>query len=382
MSSSDADIIHAVLAGDKHAFGELIERYWSMVYGIAYQRLAEPMLAEDRAQETFLQAFLSLEHLQNPEQFRAWLYGITLNCCKNYFRKQQDFIQLEEDTLSPDKPDESIEIRSSLETALAQLSPANQEAIILYYYEGFSLNEVAEILQISPTAVKGRLHKSRQMLKGQLASLFPSRIRIKGAKKMIPVQVIDTPQQIKINRHGDYYSLSQVLLFNEESRRALVVWIDEEQALAIAQVLAGYAPEQIRQHDFTTKLIEATKAKLDYVVLDRMAEGVFYATVALKTQAGTVSIDARPSEAIALALRLKAPIYISEKMWEKASPPLPEGKTPNRSGIQSILERLEAMRDAQSTWIQQKRLEHADKGNSPDWNMRKQAREIIDSAFS
>ena len=69
-STMDEVIIQAVLAGGKQAFGELIQAYWGMVYGIAYDTLADPMLAEDRSQEIFLQAFLNLRNLKSLKSFR------------------------------------------------------------------------------------------------------------------------------------------------------------------------------------------------------------------------------------------------------------------------------------------------------------------------
>jgi RNA polymerase sigma factor (sigma-70 family) len=385
---SDAEIVQTVLSGDKQAYGELINRYWGMVYQLAWQHLAEPMLAEDRAQEAFLQAFLSLEHLQQPAQFRAWIYGITLNLCKNFLRKQQPldfFADFEDDwqeaIASPDTLAEFIELRSVLQESVSQLSQANQEALNLYYYEGFSLAEIASILRISSTAVKGRLHKSRQALKRQLAQLFPSQTLVKGLKKMIPVQIVDISQQVKSNNLGANYPLSQLLLFNEESRRALVVfWIEADQALAIAQILAGYTPQRPRQHDFAAKLIEATGASLEFVLLDHIAGEIPYATLNLKTKAGKTSIDARPGDAVVLALSLKAQVFVSEKMWEKASPPLPAGQNPNRKGIQAAINQLEDMRAMREAWASQK--DGAEARHEVNQAIRKQAREIIDAAFS
>jgi RNA polymerase sigma factor (sigma-70 family) len=385
---SDAEIVQAVLSGDKQAFGLLINRYWGMVYQLAYQRLAEPMLAEDRAQEAFLQAFLSLEHLQKPAQFRAWLYGITLNLCNNFSRKQGRFDlythfadDWQDSFVISELSAEAMEMSFSLEAAIAQLSPANQEAIILYYYDNLSLSEVAERLQISPTAVKGRLHKSRQALKGQLESLFPSHKPAKGAKKMIPVQVVDVPQQVNSNETGTSHRFSQVLLYNEESRRALVLWIWEEDiALSIAQMLAAYTPQRPRQHDFAAKLIEATGASLESVLLNHLSEGIPYASLTLKTKLGETVVDARPGEAIALALHLKAPLFVSEKMWENASAPLPAGREPNRKGVQAVVEGLDKLRESRQLWANRNDwLEMRTKLNK---SIREQAREIIDSAFS
>ena len=78
---TDAQLVKATLAGDSNAFNELIERYQSAVYGLGLSIVGNVHDAQDIAQETFVSAYLSLEKLQNPERFGAWLCGI----CRNFW---------------------------------------------------------------------------------------------------------------------------------------------------------------------------------------------------------------------------------------------------------------------------------------------------------
>ncbi|MEL6307275.1 MAG: sigma factor [Chloroflexota bacterium] len=94
----DASIIQQVREGDKDAFGILIERHYPMVYRLACRVIGHPDLAQDRAQEACLQAFLSLDSLRDPSAFQSWVYGITLNVCHAYLRQQKPTITLD-DTL-------------------------------------------------------------------------------------------------------------------------------------------------------------------------------------------------------------------------------------------------------------------------------------------
>ncbi|MBC8171163.1 MAG: RNA polymerase sigma factor, partial [Anaerolineae bacterium] len=93
---TDEALVAAAQAGDKAAFGQLIERYREMVLRVAYQRTGDPDLTHDLAQETLLQAFLSLTSLREGRYFKSWLYGIAVNVCRMYFRSQRgDLLSLE-----------------------------------------------------------------------------------------------------------------------------------------------------------------------------------------------------------------------------------------------------------------------------------------------
>ncbi|MEL7432716.1 MAG: RNA polymerase sigma factor, partial [Chloroflexota bacterium] len=178
----DASIIQQVREGDKDAFGILIERHYLMVYRLACRVIGQPDLAQDRAQEACLQAFLSLENLRDTTAFQSWLYGITLNICHAYLRQQKPVITLDDTLLrllqderpSPEAITQQRESDTHLREAIRQLSARNQEAIVLYYFQGLTQQAIAQELSISVTAVKGRLHKARQQLKGMLyTAIYP-----------------------------------------------------------------------------------------------------------------------------------------------------------------------------------------------------------------
>jgi DNA-directed RNA polymerase specialized sigma24 family protein len=84
-SEDDRTIVERVLAGDKLAFGELIERYRVGALAFAW-RLLRNANAEDAVQEAFLAAFLKLENLRDRDRFRAWLFGILANLCHSRLR--------------------------------------------------------------------------------------------------------------------------------------------------------------------------------------------------------------------------------------------------------------------------------------------------------
>ncbi len=167
-------------------------------------------MAQELVQDAMLQAYLSLEKLNDPTRFKSWLYGIVLNICRNNLRRRQvicfsleaiigNFVDEPLSTVrsSPDPQllAEQEELHTALLDAINTLSPKNRSAILLFYHEQFSLQEVANRLNISVSAVKGRLHKSRHQLRNQL-SLLQDQIQLNSPQEIQTV-TINTSSQTK-----------------------------------------------------------------------------------------------------------------------------------------------------------------------------------------
>ena len=183
---SDTELVFLAIQGDKTAFGQLVCRYQPMAQHIAKRIISNEDLAQELVQEAMLQAYLSLNKLRDPNRFRSWLYGIVLNVCRNYSRRRKiipfsletitrdlgtEPLSIDESPPDPQQIAEQQELYAELLKALDALSDKNCLATLLFYQEQLSLQEVADRLNISLGAVKGRLYKSRHQLKKQLLSL-------------------------------------------------------------------------------------------------------------------------------------------------------------------------------------------------------------------
>ena len=172
---TDAEIIRAVLAGDRGQFGELLRRYQGMVYGLAWHLLGDHSEAQDAAQEAFIAAYLRLPALLQPEKFPAWLRRITFNQCRMRQRRRTEAIAWEEippETIShADTPAvlaERAELRRQVHQAIACLPEAQRLAVTLFYLSGMSCEEAGRFLGVGANAVRGRLHRARLQLKEAL----------------------------------------------------------------------------------------------------------------------------------------------------------------------------------------------------------------------
>lgn len=191
-------MIAAVLRGDPRQFHELIRPYERSVYLMALSMLRNEAEAEDVAQEAFLKAFRNLAKFRADSKFSTWLISITLNEARSRLRRRQivkmdslDDPGEDERHVTPallrdwrEIPSEAVErqeVRAILRQAIEELPDIYREVFMLRDVEEMSVNEVAEAMEISISAVKVRLHRARIMLQKRLVpelkSLNPKKRR-------------------------------------------------------------------------------------------------------------------------------------------------------------------------------------------------------------
>ena len=124
----------------------------------------------------------------------------------------------------------------------------------------------------------------------------------------------------------DPYQNAPVLLLKDQSSEKVVpVWIGSPEATAIAMELQHREFPRPLTHDLLKSAIQVLGGALDMVVIDNIQEATYYATLFVRDRAGEVhELDARPSDSIALALRMKSPIYISEEVFATSAIELPD----------------------------------------------------------
>ncbi len=109
-----------------------------------------------------------------------------------------------------------------------------------------------------------------------------------------------------------------VVLKQEGGKEFLPIWIGVFEANAIALKLEGVQPPRPMTHDLMARLVGSLEAKVKEIVISDLQESTFHARILLHAGDEEISVDARPSDAIALALRVDAPIFVAEHVFEKA----------------------------------------------------------------
>src|SRR5262245_37256281 len=177
----DAALVALVLAGEREAFEPLLLRHYPGVARLCRRLLGPTLEAQDVVQEAALQAFLGLERLQEPARFGSWLYAIAANLARMALRRRRTFSleALDEGssvallwanrTHNPEEIQTAREIHDTIVAAISELSPVNREVVIGFYLEGYSYAELAELLGVPVSTIKGRLFKGRRQLRETLA---------------------------------------------------------------------------------------------------------------------------------------------------------------------------------------------------------------------
>jgi bifunctional DNase/RNase len=176
------------------------------------------------------------------------------------------------------------------------------------------------MLNVSVAAVKGRLHKSRRQLRELLLPLYTNINLIERTKTMIKVTVADVIAKT-IEAEGSEKQKEHliIMLLDETGRRILPIWVGPYEGRAIAMGLRDFATSRPMTFNLITTLLEATGIELEEVCVNALRDETFYATVKLRNGDKRHEIDARPSDAIALAVRTHSPIYVAEEVLAKAN---------------------------------------------------------------
>jgi RNA polymerase sigma factor (sigma-70 family) len=343
MDASDAELVKRVLEGDRAAFGTLIERHRPTTLRLARRMLDDPVEAEDAAQEACLHAFLSLSRLRDPERFGAWLCGIAVNLSRMRLRARRDMPALEDwdggrvargftwPEVQP-SAEAAYEIRELHAIVLKAISvlPSEQQAVVrLHYLDGLTLAEIGVLAGAPLGTVKARLHRAREQLRVELAREFAGRNEVSSRKeksKMIEVVVQDVVMRASKSKDAPEVEGAQpspppgphrvALLKEKNGERLLPIWIGPHEADMLRLQMADKSAPRPLTYDLMVRLLELAQAAVERVAVSRLNSEVFYATLSVRVDGKTHELDARPSDALNLALRVKAPIFVAAEVMD------------------------------------------------------------------
>jgi bifunctional DNase/RNase len=261
-----------------------------------------------------------------------------------------------ETDLSPEAAFAANELHGLIERALATLPPEQQSAVRRHYFEGLTVRETQVLAGAPAGTIKARLHRARLKLRAELAAAWgdeawPPAQKVK--KTMIEVIVHDVvvrtppagdvieamsgdlpgPGDKEVRRplptlvvlKGEppaaqpaegadalHFALHRVVVLKEKAgERLLPIWVGPHEGDLIKLLLAGQDAPRPLTYELMKRLLDAAQAVVERVTVNRLHEQVFYAAVTVRAGGRTQDVDGRPSDALALALRAGAPIFVA-----------------------------------------------------------------------
>ena len=173
--ANETELVTRAQNGDRNAFSELVRTHAQGVLNVIYRMCGDMQVAEDAAQETFIQAWLRLPSYRPRASLRNWLYRIAVNMAIDMLRKEKRILPgaVEDLNLTDSRPGPEALAASSERTKMVQeavlaLPEASRAVLVLREYEGLSYQEIADALDIPVGTVMSRLNYARKLLREKL----------------------------------------------------------------------------------------------------------------------------------------------------------------------------------------------------------------------
>jgi RNA polymerase sigma factor (sigma-70 family) len=313
--STDEQLVRRSRLGDRDAFAELVARHTPRATSAARTILRSPEDAEDVAQEAILSAFLSLDRLRDGARFGSWLAAIAANLAKMRLRQRRSAADLPGGLAAP--ADDVVEALDSLRSALAVLPAGEREVVVMHYVEGLSCEEIGTRIGRSAGAVRVRLHRARLRLRERLTHRKERGGMVEVTLEDVVVRVLAPAEGEELPRLADE-RLRVVVLKERDGERRLPIWIGAFEGDALALHLGGESMPRPLTADLMARLLEAAGGRIEDVRISSLRDKTFYAIVRVVGPAGAQELDARPSDALNLAARVGAPIFVDDEVMEQA----------------------------------------------------------------
>lgn len=186
--SRDAELVERTLNGDLDAFDTIVREHRDSIYRVALRFVKNDSEADDVVQDTFMNAFRKLESFKGDAALGSWLYRIGVNTSLMRLRKKKrrSEVSMEAMTAAGDRPTsiyedanstrpmqgdeaaENKELRAKIMEAIRELEPKYHDVFVLKEFEGMSLEEIGDSMDLSVPAVKSRLHRARLHMRATL----------------------------------------------------------------------------------------------------------------------------------------------------------------------------------------------------------------------
>src|SRR5579862_5773600 len=334
MDIGDGDLVRLARDGDPAAFRLLVERHLPMARSRAARLCPQPDDADDAVQDAFLQAFLALDRLRDPERFAGWLGGIVTNVCRAQ-RRRPPLTLLGDwpENLHPASADsvpsaEDLDRADVLSRAVAGLPSGQRQAVTLFYYADRPAGQVAA----TPGAAKASLHKARRRLREYITAHRPD--LVPAVSRRIPMTAVRiahadpwpgrTPDG-RMEIDHVLVILADTVPDEEGGHRALPVRLPRHDGKLWALLARpeDRGEELLDQAEETTsQLLRAAGVTLAGVTVTDLGPGVTATRIGIAAPGGTRPVTASLADGLTLAVITGAPLAVDEPVMDRLAKPV------------------------------------------------------------
>jgi DNA-directed RNA polymerase specialized sigma24 family protein/bifunctional DNase/RNase len=314
MDIPDGDLVRLARDGDPAAFRLLVERHLPMARARAARLCPQPDDADDAVQDAFLQAFIALDRLRDPDRFAGWLGGIVANVCRAQRRRAPLTLLAE-----------------ALGRAVAGLPPGQRQAVTAFYYADQPASQIAR----TPGAAKASLHKARARLRAYITAHRPD---------LIPATSRRTPMTAVRIAHADpspgRQPVGLVVLADDAGRRTLPVRLPANGAFWRLLGRPGDRDQERPEDDageMTGRLLRAAGITVTAVTVTDLGPAVTATRVDIAGPGGTRQVTTRLADGLALAVITGAPLAVDNPVMDRLAEPVtgPDPLSPFRGRPQA-----------------------------------------------
>jgi RNA polymerase sigma factor (sigma-70 family) len=331
MDIPDGDLVRLARDGDPAAFRLLIERHLPMARARAARLCSRPDDADDAVQDAFLQAFIALDRLRDPDRFAGWLGGILANVCRAQRRRPPL-------TLLGDWPEnlhpasagslpsaEDLDRADVLSRAVAALPPGQRQAVTLFYYADQPAGQIAS----TPGAAKASLHKARRRLREYITAHRPD--LIPAVSRRIPMTAVRIahadpwPGRRPDGRMSVQNML--VILADDAGHRALPIRLPGH-ARPLWRLLARPEDRNDEEHqqdhaaETTGLLLDAAGIIVTAVTVTDLGPEVTATRIDIAAPGGTGQVTTRLADGLVLAVITGAPLAVEDPVMDRLAEPV------------------------------------------------------------
>jgi len=319
--ATDAELVQAARAGERPAFSVLVERYATAVEGIALTHAGDADEARDLAQEAFVRAWSTLGQLREPTKFGAWLLALTQNLCRTWLRRRKSSIPWQEPTLSevesvgPAPDPTRAHTSAALKAAIASLPGKTRAAVVLHYADGYSLVEIGRSLDLSPAAVKARLHYARRRLQQRLLCMMPELVAsVAPSPESTTKAVMRRIARYSVTPAPSTTRRQRYILLGDERGCPVRVAATPLEAFAVQEALFADASAPPPTTGMVLRLLKAAGASLTEVTLTTARDRSLSATAHARTRSKRLSVRGQAAALVSLAVTGKIPVLAAEQL--------------------------------------------------------------------